>query len=304
MIRRARFSLIAPGLVGVMFCTAPQRAQAQAPERGATRAAPASSELAGPDADDRETGARAAHVALAERYAAAAFEAYRVRDYGRAVSLYEQALAAAPSADILYNMARVYDVGLRDRRLAIAYYERYSADPAASPERLDTVTQRLGELRAAELASMGALAEDDPGIARDFPLDAASIAAPRAAPRTESEGLRPLQVTALALGGVGLVGMGLGIGFGLWARTEEDTWRRACEGNACTSQRGVEAAQSAARRAGVATVSLAVGGGLLAASAVLWLLDGDIERPSSAAPLRLTPVLDAARLGGSLSGQF
>jgi hypothetical protein len=226
-----------------------------------------------------------------------------VRDYGRAVSLYEQALAAAPSADILYNMARVYDVGLRDRRLAIDYYERYSADPAALPERLDTVAQRLGELRAAELASMGALAEDDPSIARDFPLDA-SIAAPRAAPRIAAEGLRPLQVTALALGGVGLVGMGLGIGFGLWARTEEDTWRRACEGNACTSQRGVEAAESAARRADVATVSLAVGGGLLAASAVLWLLDGDIERPSSAAPLRLTPVVNASRLGGSLSGQF
>ena len=218
MKRRPRFSLVAAGLAGVMIGTAPQRSHAQAPEKGTSRASPASGELAGSGVDARPTPGRSVDVALAERYAAAAFEAYRVRDYGRAVSLYEQALAAAPSADILYNMARVYDVGLRDRRLAIAYYERYTADPAAVANRLGTATERLHELRAAELASMGALAEDDPGIARDFPLDAAPIAAPSTAPTAEDDGLRPLQVTAIALGSVGLVGLGLGVGFGLWAR--------------------------------------------------------------------------------------
>ena len=51
-------------------------------------------------------------------------------------------------------------------------------------------------------------------------------------------------------------------------------------------------------------MSLAVGGGLIAASAVLWLLDGDIERPGSAAALRFSPVVSGSRLGGGLSGQF
>jgi hypothetical protein len=159
-------------------------------------------------------------------------------------------------------------------------------------------------LRAAELASPGALAEEEPGIARDFPLDAPTLTAPSHARSGEDRGLGPLQVTALALGGVGLVGLGVGVSYGLWARTEQDTWRRDCNGNACTSQRGVEAAESAARRAGVATVGLAVGGGLLAVSAVLWLLDKDLAQPSGSAALRFAPLVSGSRLSGSLTGQF
>ena len=305
MKRRARFSLLAPGLAGVMIGIAPRPAHAQAPPRdpsgasAATRGEP-SGGLAG---EAPRAGARALDVALAERYAAAAFEAYRVRDYGRAVSLYEQALSAAPSADILYNLARVHDVGLRDRRRAIEYYERYAADPAAVPNRLETAAQRLDELRAAELASMSAPNEDDPVIARDFPVDAPSLAAPSSTPPARDGGLRPLQVTALALGGLGLVGLGVGVSYGLWAGTEQDTWQSDCDGNACTSQRGVEAAEAAARRAGIATLGFALGGGLLAAGAVSWLLDKDLET-TSAAGLRFTPIVQGSRVGGQLSGQF
>ncbi len=306
MKRRARSSLFASSLVGAMFCTSAPSARAQTPDPDASRASahPRGERSTGPTTEATGAGARAADVALAERYAAAAFEAYRVRDYGRAVSLYEQALAVAPSADILYNLARVHDVGLRDRRRAIEYYERYTAEPAAAPGQIATATQRLDELRAAELASLGAVVEDGPGIARDFPLDAPTIAAPSHARPANARGLRPLQVTALALGGVGLVGLGVGVSYGLWAGTEQHTWQSACDGNACTSQRGVEAAEAAARRAGIATLGFALGGGLLAAGAVSWLLDKDLETASSAAGLRFTPMVQGSRVGGHLSGQF
>jgi tetratricopeptide (TPR) repeat protein len=291
MKRSARISVIALGLASATFQLTPQRAGAQ------TAAATSAPEAMEPGASD---------VTLAERYAGEAFEAYRVRDYGRAVALYEQALAAAPSPDIVYNIARVYDIGLGNRRLAIAYYERYAADPAAAPDRLESARQRVEELRAAERTTQSAGSGTIDAIAREFPLDVPEPA-PAPAPLRPLRvrgGLRPLEVGAVALGSAGLIGVGVGVGFGLSARARTNTWQRDCDGNQCTSQRGVDAAKAAARRAEVATVGFAVGGGLIALGAVLWLIELDGERPDQATELRVAPLVSRSSLGGSVTGDF
>jgi tetratricopeptide (TPR) repeat protein len=291
MKRSARISIIALGLASATFQLTLQRAGAQTP------AATATPETLGLGASD---------VTLAERYAGEAFEAYRIRDYGRAVALYEQALAAAPSPDIVYNIARVYDTGLRNRRLAIVYYERYTADPAAAPDRLETARQRVEELRAAERTTQSAGSGDIDAIARDFPLDLPEPAPAPAPPRPlrVRGGLRPLELGAVALGSAGLIGVGVGVGFGLSARSRTNAWQRDCDGNQCTSQRGVDTAEAAARRAEVATVGFAVGGGLIALGAVLWLIEVDSESPDEATALRVAPLASRSSLGGSVSGHF
>lgn len=236
-------------------------------------------------------------VVVAEKYASDAFEAYERRDYARAIVLYEQALATTPSADILYNIARVYDLGLRDRRLAMEYYQRYADDPGAVPERIAAAQKRIEALRAAELAS---------AEAREAPPRSASVRqteAPAAEP--DSGGLSGLRVAAIGAGSAGLVGIGLGVGFGLSARAQTDTWQRDCDGNACTSQRGLDAAETAAQRANIATVGFAAGGGLLALGAVLWWLGGDDdERPGDTARLRVTPTVTEGGAGGVVTGRF
>jgi hypothetical protein len=294
----ARRLIAAVGIAASLSTSLPAPARAQAPEPE-----PPSAPAAEPPSAAPEPPVLHADVALAERFAAAAFEAYRARDYVRAISLYEQALAAAPSAEILYNIARVYDVGLRDRRLSIEYYERYRSHPSAAPELFETATRRLAELRAAEAATIAAPADGTNGIAREFPADAAARTprAPLAAPK--ERGLSPLEVTALAFGAAGLVGVGLGIGFGLSARAEEDTWGRDCNGNQCNSQRGVDAAEAAARSARIATLGFAAGGGLIAVGTVLWLVDGDSEQPN-ATGLRVAPAIGSSSVGGTLSGSF
>ena len=296
--------MMALGIAGSIFPMAPSRARAQSPESAPEREGAAAAE---PTAPTPEPPVLHADVDLAERYASAAFEAYRAREYGRAVSLYEQALAAAPSADILYNIARVYDAGLRDQRSAIEYYERYRAHPNATPELFETATRRLAELRAAEPPQTPP-PEESGGIAREFPADPPARPAPAPAAPPVEEGLDPLEITAITFGAAGLVGIGLGIGFGLSARAEEDTWGRDCNGNQCTSQRAVDAAESAARSAGVATVGFAVGGGLLAIGTVLWLVDTDPdagrERPNGAGNLRFAPALGTSSVGGTFSGSF
>lgn len=246
--------------------------------------------------------ARAPDVASAERYAALAFDAYRQRDFASAVSLYARALAAAPSADILYNIARVYDLGLHDRHFAIQYYEAFVREPQAAPKRLDVARQRLFELHAAERAS---LSDDSDVIARDFPMDEPTTAPLSPAAPHDNHSLSALEVTAISLGTAGLVGVGVGVGFGLSARSETDAWKRACEGNACSSQRGVDAAESASRRATIATLGFGVGGGLLAVAMVLWLVDSDGDAEASElSTLQVSPAADGSGLAGVFCGHF
>jgi hypothetical protein len=252
-----------------------------------------------------------APVALAEQYAERAFEAYEHHDFARAIQLYQQALDAAPSADILYNIARVYDLGLLDRRRATDYYERYVADPGAVTARIEVARSRLEELRATAPASgerAGAATNVQlADIARDFPLDPLDTLEPprpRKPVEPQDGGLRPLETAAVTLGSMGLVGIGVGIGFGIAASARSDDWQHDCDGNACRSPESVEAAESARRSATVATVGFAAGGGLLALGAALWLIDSGNESTDRQSALQLAPFVHGAGGGTLLSGRF
>jgi hypothetical protein len=253
-----------------------------------------------PPAGAEPVAVTAPDIPLSERYAARAFEAYRQRDYPSAITLYQKALDAAPSADILYNMARVYDVGLRDRTLAISFYNRYVGDPGAVAKQIETANKRLVELRAAELAAM-APAPTNPEPTLGGPAPPAAPA-PVAASVDSSSGV---SLGAVVAGSVGLVGIGLGVGFGFAAKSDLDESERYCDGNQCTSQRGVDAAKSAAREANVATVGFVAGGALLALGSVLWFMgDAPEEQPEPAGGLGWSPHIGPDELSLSVSGSF
>jgi len=234
----------------------------------------------------------------AEGYAAQAFEAYARRQYADAVALYERAYATAPSADALFNIARVYDIGLRDRTLATAAYERCLIEPGASPERIERASERIQVLRQSERA----VPESE-----HRPMDAGAAALPAQAPSTSE--LRPHSsgppVAALITGAAGVVGIGVGLGFGVSVLADADTANAACNENRCTSQRGVAAAKSASTKATLATTSVSVGAALLVTGVALWLLDGESEAEPPVAPgVRLTPVAGASELGVALGGTW
>jgi hypothetical protein len=264
--------------------------------------------------------ARDERIAEAEQLAEAAFAAYQRQQYWRAIELYERAWAAAPGADIAFNIARIYDRALQDGRSALAYYQRCAAAPKVSPERRLSAERRIAELEA-ELGSQGAVSSEPLGseLLSYAPLEPAPAApsqgplttpAPAAranrAPQPDAvaRSWTPGEVTALLLGGVGVSALGMGAGFALSANAERAEWQRGCDGNACTSQSAVNAARSAGRKADIATVALASGAGLLGAGAALWFLAPDAAESTPRAALHVVPSGRATDLTCTLSGRF
>jgi len=269
------------GLVALALLGVPGRARAEAPAT----------------AVDRPT------ITEAETYAAQAFEAYHAKDYAGAVALYQRAYALAPSADALYNIARVYDLGLRDRPLAINAYRRFLSDPGATAERIRAVNERLSLLREAELAQ----SESSPRAPEPLPVaPPAATASSTSEPRATS-GWSTLQAVGFSSGMLGIVGCGVGVGFGISVMHEADTANAQCSGNRCASQRGVDAAKAAATRATVATASLTAGAALLLTGAALWFVgspDSEASDARAAGDVSVTPVASSSELGMALSGSW
>jgi hypothetical protein len=226
-------------------------------------------------AAEPETAAADGAVAVSEQKAAQAFEAYQAKRFSEAVALYVEAYDASPNADILYNIARIYDTKLGDRPLAINFYRHYITDPGAAPDRIQLANERLLALRDAEAAA------SPPSPAAAAPAAAAPVAAP---PRVSAAGMTAGEWGAIALAVTGAAAAGIGAGFGFAAIDETHTMRRLCDGNVCREQRGIDAAKSAEANARISTIGLASGGALLALGAALyfWPSAERSERPEQA----------------------
>jgi tetratricopeptide (TPR) repeat protein len=238
---------------------------------------------------DDTAAADPSSVSQSERRAADAFAAYNKKEYAAAIALYLEAYDAAPSGSILYNIARIYDMKLHNRPSAIAFYRRYVADPSAQDDLIDISNQRLRELRNAEIATAkaGALADDGAGRT-DGGTVRGRDALPRAAHDAGEErrgGWSTLRWTGVALGAAGLLGVGVGGGFGLAAMSRAGTAKDQCDGNACVSQQGVDAARTARRDATVANIGFAGGGALLLTGVALYFLGG--EKAGEESPVHL-----------------
>jgi tetratricopeptide (TPR) repeat protein len=267
-------------------------------------------------------GAAGEGVEHAEAYAAQAFQAYAQRDYDKAVALYLQAYEAAPSADILFNIARVHDVGMQDVALSISFYQDYVLSPDAEPHRIEIARARIQRLsaietavreRSAHAAADVASAPLEGASARDLARPGGAAAASGAArgraasssSAAEVDGWTPWRVGALVAGGIGVVSVGLGAGFGVAALSDAATARKDCAGNVCSSRRGVEAARAAAKSADIATVGFALGGSLLAASLASMLFDLDSPPGhDTIGSSGLRPVATTSELGLAMSGRW
>jgi tetratricopeptide (TPR) repeat protein len=245
-------------------------------------------------------------VSRAEAQSAEAFEAYSNQDYQTAVELYTKALEAAPSADILYNIARIYDLKLEQPEQAIAFYQRYVAASDSDPKRVQIANERLGRLRPVEAPVDSPAASRAPAQARAAPAELP--APPRSASASADRGASTLQVIGIVGGAIGLVGVGFGVGFGVDAKSSADRAHNACDGNNCRTQQGVDAAHDASRAALVSTVSLIAAGGLAAIAVTLLLVGGSSHdhdnEHAQATRLQVSPYAGPGAIGTVAAGRF
>jgi hypothetical protein len=248
--------------------------------------------------------ANSSDVARAEGYAADAFEAYTRKDYSAAVTLYIKALDTAPTADMLYNLARIYDGRLKERQLAIDYYRRYVRDPGAEPTRLRAANERLSQLLELE-----AISSETPPVRQraEPPSSASSGSGDRAPARSNAreQGITGVQVLAIVALTAGVTSLGIGGGFGLAAKSDAEVANEFCDGNACRSQRGVDASRDASSAATISTIGF-IAGGVLSSLGIVTLLvasSGD-ETERNVARLSLSPLAGPNVVGTQLAGQW
>jgi hypothetical protein len=247
-------------------------------------------------ADERASEvAREAQLGRVEALAAGAFEAYRHEQYAKAIALYLDAYAIYPAADILFNIARIYDLRASDPAQARRFYRAYIEHPEADVERIAIASERLQQF-APEAAP-----SHEPPTSRSagpLPLDSAA---------DEASSWSPSKRAALVASGAGLAAITVGVGFGVAALSDAAIARRSCNGNLCESQRGIQAVRSASRSADIASLGFVVGGALLAGGLVVLALSSDepaSQATEAEAELRLRPVARASRLGLELTGTW
>lgn len=114
------------------------------------------------------------------------------------------------------------------------------------------------------------------------------------------------RIAAIAIGGLGIVGVGIGGFFGLSAQNSYSDSKAECnERDRCTSQ-GVDLRSSAKNKALVATVGSAIGAAALVTGTVLWFTAPTRStEPRAARPRRQVGVAPlASGVGLGLRGEF
>ena len=107
----------------------------------------------------------------------------------------------------------------------------------------------------------------------------------------------PQRVTGWALAGAGVIGAGLGVGFGLASIGDRNDSRAHCAGDRCDSD-GVRMRDDAIRHGTVATISMVAGGAAIAGGIALALTaPRGVEHPERG---RLRAVPNVASEGGGL----
>jgi tetratricopeptide (TPR) repeat protein len=147
-------------------------------------------------------------------------------EYEAASEAYQAAFEAFPQPLLLYNVAQVKRLsGANDE--AIAYYEKYLALDPSGPGAANA-REIVAELRAAKEQDKPPIEPLDPkeDEARSLPIEPPAppdIVIPLLEPKPKTSSGRTLKIVGLSAAGLGVVGIGAGVLFGLKAKSKSDS---------------------------------------------------------------------------------
>ncbi len=229
-------------------------------------------------------------VRQSEQLAQQAYEANGRGEYQAALNLYQQAYKAAPAGVILFNIANLYDKRLKDRDAAIDYYKRYINSSDTEADLVKRASDRVVALKAEKEAQQSASTTSQKPAPAPPPTSAPQPANATEAPPDKDNGESgpTMRAVGITLGVVGLVGVGLGAGFGISATSKANRANELCTGSECRSPEGVSLTDDARTAATISTIGFVAGGALLASGVVLYLLAPSASK--SATTTRISPV--------------
>ena len=119
---------------------------------------------------------------------------------------------------------------------------------------------------------------------------------------TQTSGINAQKAWAVVAGAAGVIGIGVGAGFGASAISKWHDAEDKGPKNRCTNEGDVSLGNDAGRSADLSTVLIAVGAGALVAGVVLWITAPQKRSPTRAINLVPTASKDGfgLRLGGTL----
>jgi hypothetical protein len=122
-------------------------------------------------------------------------------------------------------------------------------------------------------------------------------------PPAEGNAWSSQKTLGLVAGGIGLVGLGIGTGFGLASKAKGDDSDAHCIGDRCDAE-GVSLRHQAVTNGTVSTIAFVSGGVLLAGGAVLFFTAPKSDRSSTSGRLQAAPLVGAGTSGLLVRGSF
>lgn len=218
-----------------------------------------------------------------------AYEAYEKGDFSKAIAQYLESYKLVPTAEILYNVASIYDKKLSDPKLAIEYYRRHNAATDAKAELVGKATSRIAALQAQI---------DNPNGSKS---DLKSL--PESSGKSETSSSSPLKTIGLVTTTIGVVGLGVGVVTGLLASGKHsDAEDAGCSGSTCPTEAARDKEKSAGDMATVSTITFIAGGALVVGGLVMFLAAP--KEHSTSRAFRVAPQVDMHGGGLSVLGRF
>ncbi|HEY8147010.1 MAG TPA: tetratricopeptide repeat protein [Kofleriaceae bacterium] len=209
-----------------------------------------------PKPDDKAQAEARAHYLAARAH-------HEHGEYQRAAAEYLQAFALFPDPELLFNVGQVYRLA-GDHELAAAYYRRYlelEPEGRAAPEARRHLDALGGTLPAGSTESKWGASPDS-----TEPAPAAAVAAtPQRDTSPDDRRGRWLRLGGLAAGGTGLLFLGVGLYYGIEARSISAELSQVDRWTAERLDRFDDGERAEARAIGfsIAGGALLVGGGVL-----------------------------------------
>jgi hypothetical protein len=245
----------------------------------------------------------------AEGLADEAYTELAAGKYAQAIATYLRAYELSHAGVVFYNVARIYDLKIHERALAMEYYRRYLGAPDAEPALVEKATERLTLLRDEADAEPKAPLPSPP-------LEApAPTAAPPPSPATPpsaagdvavqepTSGGRPVRTAGIVVAAVGVVGVGTSMVLGLLAKAKDNDANAVCSGKMCNDDRGVALASEGGRLGTAATISFVAGLALVGGGLTMYFI-APSARATQTAHVTIGPDLGPRSAGMIVVGSF